>query len=158
MEHVLFNESFMYDYNCLKHGVKMRVLIVQSKQSLGELWKRHLERLHADVTHVQTGAEALQMVEGRDFDVIVLDLVLAEGSALTVADFAQFRQPDANVVFVTDTTFFSDGSIFNHSANARAFIETATPPRDLAAIVHHYGSPRGRQPLEHSTGATPFCR
>jgi hypothetical protein len=35
--------------------------------------------------------------------------------------------------------FFSDGSIFNRSANAQAFIETATPPKDLAMIVHHYG-------------------
>ncbi len=119
----------------------MRVLIVQSNANLGQLWKRHLERLDADVMHVETGARALNLIETREFDVIVLDLVLSEGSALTVADFAQFRQPDANVVFVTDTTFFSDGSIFRHSANARAFVETATPPKDLAAIVHHYGSP-----------------
>lgn len=118
----------------------MRVLIVQSNARLGEIWKRHLERLNARVDHVETGEQALTLVENRDFDVIVIDLVLKEGSPLTVADFAQFRQPHANVVFVTDTTFFSDGSIFSHSANARALIETATPPADLAAIVHHYGS------------------
>ena len=119
----------------------MRVLIVQSNQHLGQLWKRHLERLEAVVDHVQTGEAALELIETEALDVIVLDLVLSEGSALAVADFAQFRQPHANVVFVTDTTFFSDGSIFHHSANARAFIETATPPDDLAAIVEHYGSP-----------------
>lgn len=118
----------------------MRVLIVQSNKNLGLLWQRHLERLDANVTLVNTGEMALSQIDAALFDVIVLDLVLTEGSALTVADFAQFRQPDANVVFVTDTTFFSDGSIFNHSANARAFIQTATPPKDLAAIVHHYGS------------------
>lgn len=121
--------------------MKMRVLIVQSNAHLGKLWQRHLERLEATVTRVQTGAEALRLVEAEPFDVIVLDLVLSEGSALTIADVLQFRQPDANVVFVTDTTFFSDGSIFTHSANARALVETATPPDDLAAIVHHYGSP-----------------
>ena len=119
----------------------MRVLIVQSKVNLGELWKRHLERLDAQVILVGTGEHALNLIEATRFDVIVLDLVLAEGSALAIADFAQYRQPEANVVFVTDTTFFSDGSIFNHSANARAFIETATPPDDLAEIVHHYGMP-----------------
>lgn len=118
----------------------MRVLIVQSNANLGQVWRRHLERLHSTVTVVQTGAQALSLVDSDTFDVIVLDLVLEEGSALTVADFAEFRQPDANVVFVTDTTFFSDGSIFSHSANARAFIQTATPPSDLAAIVHYYGS------------------
>ena len=119
----------------------MRVLITQSSPILGQLWKRHLERLQAKVVLVQTGEEALLAINEEELDVIVLDLVLREGSALTVADFAQFRQPAANVVFVTDTTFFSDGSIFRHCTNARAFMQTTTPPGDLAAIVHHYGSP-----------------
>lgn len=117
----------------------MQVLIVQSKTELGEIWARHLERLHAIVTVVETGDAALLQLQDQTFDVIVLDLVLREGGALTVADFANFNHPRANVVFVTDTTFFSDGSIFKHSANARAFIETKTPPSDLAEIVHHYG-------------------
>lgn len=119
----------------------MHVLIVQSNANLGAIWQRHLERLAARVTVVNTGQDALHLIENVFFDVIVLDLVLSEGSALTVSDFAAFRQPEANVVFVTDTTFFSDGSIFQHCANARALIETETPPRDLAEIVHHYGHP-----------------
>jgi len=117
----------------------MNCLIVESNPSLGRLWQRHLERLEIAVTLAATGERALNLIQSHSYDVIVLDLVLSEGSALAVADLAYFRQPDANVVFVTDTTFFSDGSIFNHSANARAFIEAGTPPDDLAAIVHHYG-------------------
>ncbi len=131
----------------------MHVLIVQSDAGLGLLWQKHLERLDAWVTQVVTAEAAFSAIENTRFDVILLDLMLAEGSALAVADLAQFRQPDVNVVFVTDTTFFSDGSIFNHSANARAFVQTATPPEDLAAIVHHYGSvTRDRAAL---TGQSP---
>ncbi|MBE0412659.1 response regulator [Yoonia sp.] len=118
----------------------MRVLIVQSKQNLGGLWMRHLERLGAHVIHALTGAEALVCLEKMAFDVIVLDIVLSQGSAIAVADMAEFRQPQANIIFVTDTTFFSDGSIFQHCSNARAFLKSATPPNDLAAIVQHYGS------------------
>ena len=117
----------------------MNCLIVESNPALGQLWRRHLERLDVNVMVASTGERALSLIQAHKFDVIVLDLVLSEGSALAVADLAQFRQPDANVIFVTNTTFFSDGSIFRHSANARAFIESATPPDDLAAIVHHYG-------------------
>ncbi len=131
----------------------MHVLIVQSDAGLGLLWQTHLERLDAQVTQVVTGEAAFSAIENTRFDVILLDLMLSEGSALAVADLAQFRQPDVNVVFVTDTTFFSDGSIFNHSANARAFVQTATPPEDLAAIVYHYGSVnRARAAL---TGQSP---
>ncbi len=122
----------------------MHVLIVQSNAQLGLLWQRHLERLGAVVELATSGSAAVDALEVHAFDVIVLDLVLGEGSALTVADVANYRLPDANVIFVTDTTFFSDGSIFAHSANARAFVEKATPPQDLAAIVEHYGQPPSR--------------
>jgi CheY-like chemotaxis protein len=129
----------------------MRVLIVQSNESLGLVWRRHLERLGVSVTSAATGSEAVDLIETHDFDCIVLDLILGEGNALTVADVAYFRQPGANVIFVTDTTFFSDGSIFTHSAKARAFVEKATPPTDLAAIVHHYGEAASRDHAAHES-------
>jgi hypothetical protein len=43
------------------------------------------------------------------------------------------------VIFVTDTTFFSDGSIFAITPNARALVRTSAPPEDIAAMVEHYG-------------------
>ena len=73
-------------------------------------------------------------------DVIVLDLMLDQGSAFAVADFASYRQPEARVVFVTRSTFFSDGSIFSHIPNACGFFRIDTPPEDLAAIVRHYAA------------------
>ena len=118
----------------------MHVLIIHGNGGLAATWQRHLEMLDAQVTQARTSVAALAALETVIFDVIVLDVMLDGCSALAVADMAQFRQPWANVVFVTDTTVFSAGSIFGYSGNARAFIQTATPPDDLAAIVHHYGS------------------
>lgn len=118
----------------------MNVLIVESVVALAGIWQRHLERQGADVTLAQTADQAVRHISDQDFDVIVLDLVLHDGSALAVADYAQFRQPDTNVIFVTDTTFFSDGSIFAVTPNARAFVQSTTPVEDLAAMVEHYGA------------------
>lgn len=131
----------------------MRTLIVQSNDELGQVWARHLERLGASVINVTTGEAAIEVLQSERLDAIVLDLVLVEGSALSVADYAGYSQPSANVVFVTDTTFFSDGSIFAHYPNARAYVETATPPQDLAAIVHHYGSNASRAREGHQNQA-----
>lgn len=117
----------------------MRTLIVQSNGNLCRIWKAHLERLGAEVSIAVDGHEAIALLEMADFDVIVLDLMLEEGNALSVADMASFRHPESNIVFVTDSTFFSDGSIFAHSRNARAIMQSKTPPRDLAQIVYHYG-------------------
>ena len=119
---------------------KTRVLIVESVPELSKLWQRHLERQGMIVTRVAGQVDAIAHLSTCDTDIIIQDLVIEEGSALAIADYANYRQPDARVIFVTNTSFFSDGSIFAHSANARAFVQSNTPPEDLAAMVEHYGS------------------
>lgn len=118
----------------------MQVLIVQSRAELGELWKRHLIRLGMQVTLCQNQATATAHLAQNNVDIILLDLVLSEGAALAVADYANYRHPKARVIFVSSSSFFTDGSIFAHAANARAFVPTGTPPDDLAAMIEHYGN------------------
>ena len=121
-------------------GGKMQVLIVQSSHELGLLWKRHIEWQRYEVALVHGQMEATEFLREREVQVMILDLVLSEGSALAVADFASYRWPGARVIFVTNTTFFSDGSIFNHASNACAFLQSETPPEDLAAMVAYHGA------------------
>ncbi|MEC7256476.1 MAG: response regulator [Pseudomonadota bacterium] len=116
----------------------MNVLIVESQPELGALWKRHLERHGGQVTLVQGQTGAIDALQEATFEVMVLDLVLQDGSAFAVSDFASFWQPEVRVIFVTNTSFFSDGSIFAHSRNACAYLQSSTPASDLAAMVEHY--------------------
>lgn len=116
----------------------MIVLIVEPEPDLGRLWKRHMERQGAQVLLVEGQDAAFDMLRAHPVNMIVLDLVLRHGSALAISDYASYRRPDARVIFVTNTTFFSDGSIFLHSPNACAFLQSATPPEDLATMVLHY--------------------
>lgn len=118
----------------------MEVLIVESQADLGQIWQRHLERQGAHVDLVPDQDSAISALQRQGYDIIVLDLVLHGGSALAVADFASYRVPDTRVIFVTNTTFFSDGSIFAHSPNACAFLQCSTPPEDLVAMVEHFGA------------------
>lgn len=120
----------------------MRVLIVESKPDLGRIWKRHVERSGAEVTLVHSQETAIATLQDEDFEILVLDLVLEDGNALAVSDFASYRCPEARVIFVTNTTFFSDGSIFAHAQNACAYVPSGTKPEDLAAMVEHYALPR----------------
>lgn len=117
-----------------------RVLIVESVPELATVWQRHLARQGMSVTSVGGQETAIAHLSENETDIIILDLVIEEGSALAISDYANYRQPDARVIFVTNTSFFSDGSIFAHSANARAFVQSNTPPEDLAAMVAHYGA------------------
>ncbi|QUJ75779.1 response regulator [Sulfitobacter albidus] len=119
-----------------------RVLIVESVSELAGIWARHLERQGMSVTVSGTQDEAIAHLAEQTIDIIILDLVIDKGSALAISDYANYRQPEARVIFVTNTSFFSDGSIFAHSANARAFVQSDTPPEDLAAMVAHYSDER----------------
>tara|TARA_R110000868_G_scaffold69764_1_gene205063 strand:+ start:45862 stop:46305 length:444 start_codon:yes stop_codon:yes gene_type:complete len=124
---------------------RTRVLVVESEPRLGWVWKRHLDRqgCHTSLVHGQDAA--IECLRTDDFQVIVLDLVLTHGSALAIADFANYRQPDAKVIFVTNTCFFSDGSIFQHATNACAMMNSGAPPSDLAAMVEHLGGHPGQR-------------
>lgn len=117
-----------------------RVLIVESVPELAKLWQGHLLRQGMQVNTVSGQEDAITHLSENDTDIIILDLVINEGCALAISDYANYRQPDARVIFVTNTSFFSDGSIFAHSANARAFVQSSTPPEDLAAMVAYYGA------------------
>ncbi|MEM5476195.1 response regulator [Pacificibacter sp. AS14] len=121
----------------------MEVLIVESNPDLGAVWQRHLERHGVSVQCTLGQTSAIEHLQLNSVDLIVLDLVLDDGSAFAVADYANYRYPDTPVIFVTNSTFFSDGSIFQHMANARAFITSEVDPADLTAMVEHYGRPAG---------------
>jgi DNA-binding NtrC family response regulator len=125
----------------------MRVLIVESESGLANIWQRHLMRMGMRVSRARGQADAIGHLSTEETDIIILDLMLDEGSALAVADYASYRLPKARVIFVTNTSFFSDGSIFSFAPNACAFVQSGTPPEDLAAIVEHYGPHETTSPL-----------
>jgi DNA-binding response OmpR family regulator len=118
----------------------MTLLIVESNPELSALWRRHVERQGRAVLQAGTQTEAIHVLQTRRVAMVVLDVELADGSALAVADYAAFRHPGLPVLFVTARRFFSDGSIFVHAPNACALMAAGTPPEDLAQMVEHYAT------------------
>lgn len=116
----------------------MNVLIVESSVPLTTVWQRHLERLGATVRVASTQDDACSALLNDNFDVIIMNLVIEDAIALAVSDLAQFRQPQARVMFVTSTTFFSDGSIFQLCPNACCYLPSGTEPEDIASLAQHY--------------------
>ena len=120
----------------------MNVLIVESKRHHAELWRHALERLGAHVDIASSQDQAADMAAVETYHIVVLDLILDEGSVFAVADFMNFWQPDAQVIFASNTSFFSDGSIFQLFSNACAYVQSETAPDDLAASIEHYAANR----------------
>lgn len=117
----------------------MRVLIVKESADLAGVWSKYLERRGCIVELVDSQSKAITVLQTETVDVIILDLVLEQGSAIAIADFSSYRQPDAKIIFVTDSSFFSDGSIFQHIPNACAMMPAGVSKEDLGALVEYYG-------------------
>ncbi len=116
----------------------MRVLIVQNNLELGRLWANFLEREGMDVVLNQSQEQAIRTLRFNDFDALVLELVLPDGGAIAIADFATYKNKDVSIITVTSTSFFSDGSIFSIIPNARGMLHGPVKANDLAAMLTHY--------------------
>nr|WP_317056905.1 response regulator [Roseovarius sp. W115] len=115
-------------------------MIVETNLSLGQVWQRHLERHGIKVRLETDQSGAIAALAERSYDVVILNLVLKGSSALAISDLASIRNPETRVIFVTDTSFFSDGSVFSLCPNVCAYLQADTPPDDLTAMVEHYGN------------------
>lgn len=124
----------------------MTVLIVEANPELGKLWADHFGRRGMQARLVVGEEAAISALRTETAEVIVVDLDLPGSGAIAVADYAAYRRPEARIVFVTASSFFSDGSIFSMSPNAAAFLPARTPPEDLAAVVEFHANRAGLEP------------
>ncbi|MCF6271991.1 MAG: hypothetical protein L3J37_02200 [Rhodobacteraceae bacterium] len=120
----------------------MRVLIAQHNADLGKLWSGFLTREGVEVTLVHSQSDALLQLRAQDFDALVLEMVLPDGGAIAIADFAAYRMPDAPIITINSTNFFSDGSIFSLLPNVHSVLQAPIEASDLAAVVSHLENKR----------------
>jgi len=118
----------------------MRVLIVEANAELGRLWANHLRRQGHDIALVGDTDQAVFDMQAMAPAVILVDLDLPDGGAMSISDYAAYRHPEAKVIFVTAARFFSDGSALQLTPNACAVLPRGTAPADLAAVVEYHGS------------------
>ncbi len=116
----------------------MTILIAESNPELGRIWARHLERQGAHVTIAQDRDGAILSLADTSPDLIVLSLSLGEAEAISVADYAAYRHPGVKVIFVTGSSFFTDGSIFELATNACACLPQNTSANDLAELIAYH--------------------
>lgn len=118
----------------------MRVLIAQQNAELGKLWAGFLEREGIKTTLVTSQGDALTQLRAQVFDALILEMVMPDGGAIAIADFAAYRMPDVPVITVNSSSFFSDGSIFQLVPNMHSVMQAPVDGKDLAAMVSHLKS------------------
>lgn len=84
-------------------SVRGRVLVVDDEPSLLAMASQALRRHGVDVSTSMTVAEALVLIQQQDFDVIVADIRMPDGSGTQLRDFLQIFRPESacRIVFIT---------------------------------------------------------
>jgi signal transduction histidine kinase/CheY-like chemotaxis protein len=82
-----------------------RILLVEDNEEVGEFAHSLLSEIGHQVEWVRSGEEALELIEGRDFDVVFSDVVMPGMSGLELAEALRRSHPELSVIL---TTGYSD--------------------------------------------------
>lgn len=129
----------------------MDILIVESDRRLATDLAPLLERKGAIIAQAASQNEAASFLVSFSFNVIIIDIQFDNCKALGIAELADFRQPDAKVIFVSDSSIFSDGSLYHQFSNVCGYLPRGTPPKDIASLVEYYA----RRPAQTATAPAP---
>jgi DNA-binding NtrC family response regulator len=80
---------------------RIRLLLVDDEADFVNVLTKRIRRRNIDVTPAYSGAEAIQALRGREFDVAVLDLKMEDMNGLEVLKIFRIMDPKLAVIMLT---------------------------------------------------------
>jgi DNA-binding response OmpR family regulator len=132
----------------------MRILLVEDEKPVAKLVKRGLESDQYAVDVAYDGEQAQTLVDGADFDLVILDLALPKADGFEVLNHLRTQQPSLPVLImsgwaqVEDRMKGLDLGASDYLAKPFSLGELSAHVRALLGRSH--GSPDTAQQLEES--------
>ena len=79
----------------------IRLLIVDDEKDFVNILSKRIKRRNIDVAKAFSGAEAIQALRGREFDVAVLDLKMEDMDGIEVLKMLKIMDPKLAVIMLT---------------------------------------------------------
>jgi len=111
--------------------MKEKVLLVDDEEEFVETLAERMRTRGMEVSTSNSGADALQLVDDQDFDVVVLDLKMPGIDGLDALKRIKHRRPDIQVVLLTGYASVADGV----EAIKEGALEFLEKPVDLASLT-----------------------
>lgn len=133
----------------------MKILVVEDDPNLGTLWGDVLERAGHSMQLVDTEPAALDYLQKKPFDLVVLDLCMNGSKALGVATLATYRNPRCKVVLVSGSAEYSRKALFAMSPAVAATLRKPVDIEDLVDVCEMVQRNERRPPVRslESSGA-----
>ncbi|MEM7491164.1 MAG: hypothetical protein AAF390_18775 [Pseudomonadota bacterium] len=93
------------------------------------------------LVHAADETTAERLLLSTEPTLIVIDLDIACGIPLVLADLASWRHPEARILFTASGTLFADGAIFAHVPNLCAMLPSGMDDDDLIDVIAYHATP-----------------
>ena len=123
----------------------MQVLILEEDPVAAGEWAERLRQFGYSVIATDRLSEALLLTRTQRFDLVISSLLLGEESGLSVVMAAQYHNPDAASILLSDSLIFANGELFSMLSSLRCVLGKPVPTEDLMSIARFVlGKPSGR--------------
>lgn len=113
-----------------------RILLVEDDSSLGETLRDRLKRESFDVHWAKTVFDAQALIRANDFDLVVLDVGLPDGSGFEFASEIRRRENPPPFLFVTAQNSAED-RLKGYELGAEEFIPKPFHLKEFLLRIHH---------------------
>ena len=115
--------------------MKQRILVVDDEPQIREMLSLYFGKHGFDVATAGNSAETLQKVNESPFDVVVLDIGLAEEDGLTLLEKLKSAHPELRVIMLTGMGFVEDLLQEAQQKGADGYVSKVLPLDELLASV-----------------------
>lgn len=114
-----------------------RVLFLEDDTSLQFVICEALVEAGHEVHVASSNEDAMGILRRRTPDILLLDLMIADGMSTDVANYAGYSAPNAAVIFMTGSGLFPKGELFNMSRNAQLVLRKPVNLGELGNMIDH---------------------
>jgi len=125
----------------MEEELKGRVLVVDDEEQFLKTFSKRLEMRGLKIETVTSGEEALSKVKGRDFDAIILDLVMPGIGGMETLKKLKEENPDLQIIILTGHGTIEKG-VEAIKAGAMDFVEK---PADINKILEKIGEAKHKR-------------
>lgn len=112
------------------------ILLVDDEVAITDINKRYLQQAGYEVTVAHNGQEALNLFKGREFSLVITDIMMPVMDGYDLIAEIQYLVPEQPFLFITAKTSEPD-KIYSLSMGADDFIAKPFSPRELVLRVQN---------------------
>jgi DNA-binding response OmpR family regulator len=115
--------------------MKQRILVVDDEPQIRDMLSLYFTKRGYDVTAAGNSRDALRAADANSFDVVVLDIGLAEEDGLKVLESLKTSHPELRVIMLTGMGFVEDLLEEAHRKGADGYVSKVLPLDELLLAI-----------------------